>query len=884
MQGKRGARLLCPAALMLGISFLLNESVLWAAEQEQPPELAMRVILVRTAKEARQVLARLQHGEDFAELAKKHSIDSSGPEGGYLGKEKLSDLRPEIQEALKDLPPGQVSGVVQTPAGYMILKVLEEAERVEIESEQRATKLAWSAIRSQDTKALSGTDDAVGLFRRIQKPAGWEQDLQTICALKLKAVRSAINKLENFLPTAENESVRRASDIRVLSINHSLAQLWAHQGKFGRAVKYLQAAYKHAVTRGDRELVLEMEAKLGIAHLRLAEVENLVPSVRGKTCMFPMAGGEQPKQLANWQAAIRHFLKFLEQKPDDLEVRWLLNLASMALGTYPDAVPKQYLIPLAPFESKEDVGRFVDVAPLVGVDTFTTAGGVIVDDLDNDGLLDIVTTGYDSCTPMSYLHNSGTGTFTDRTAQAGLANQLGGLNMVQADYDNDGCLDILVLRGAWEMPMRNSLLRNNCDGTFTDVTRQSGLAVPATRTQTAAWADIDRDGDLDLFVGNEFSPSQLFHNQGDGTFVDIAPAAGVDRVAFTKAVVAGDYDNDGYPDFYVSNLTGYNFLFHNNGDLTFTDMAKPLRVERPIDSFPVWFFDYDNDGRLDLFVTSYRPAYSSTAEVLRSYLQLPVDVETFKLYRNTGSGFEDVTKEVRLDRIFMPMGSNFGDLDNDGFLDFYLGTGSPSFGSLVPNVLFRNHDGKYFVDVTASSGTGGLHKGHGVAFADIDNDGDEDIFIEMGGAVPGDSHGNLLFRNPGHGNNWISLRLVGVKTNRAAIGARIKLAVQTPEGGRSFIHRLVGSGGSFGASPLEQHIGLGKATRIETLEIWWPASDARQVFNNVGVNQFLEIKESEKTFTALERPSFSLGEESRTHPTRREPPLRPSRRVEQKPE
>ena len=124
---------------------------------------------------------------------------------------------------------------------------------------------------------------------------------------------------------------------------------------------------------------------------------------------------------------------------------------------------------------------------------------------------------------------------------------------------------------------------------------------------------------------------------------------------------------------------------------------------------------------------------------------------------------------------------------------------------------------------------------------------------------------------------------MGVKTNRGAIGARIKLAVQTPEGGRRFIHRLVGSGGSFGASPLEQHIGLGKAARIETLEIWWPTSDTRQVFHNVEVNQFLEIRESEKTFTAVERPSFSLGEESRRHPTRREPPLSPSPRVERKP-
>ena len=868
---------LYPVVVVLGIPFLLMESVFWASAQKQPLEVAVRMILLRTSEEARQVLANLQRGEDFAELAKKRSIDSTGPEGGYLGKVKLSDLRPEIQEALKGLPAGQVSGVVQTPVGYMILKVLEEAERVGIESAQRAPE-------RRPTTLVGGVGEVDHLFRRIQKPADWEQNLQTVCALKVTAVRSGLKELESYLAAAKSESAGQGDNARLMAAYQTLAQLWAYLGELDQATKYFQAAYEQAVARGDKQaLLLELEEKLGIAHLRLAEVENLVPSARAKTCMFPMPGRVQPKQIANWEAAIRYFLKFLEQKPEDLEVRWLLNLAAMALGSYPDAVPKQYLIPLEPFESKEDVGRFVDVAPLVGADTFSTSGGAIVDDLDNDGLLDIVTTASYPCGPMHYLQNSGTGTFTDRTAQAGLADQLGGLNMVQADYNNDGCLDILVLRGAWDLPMRNSLLRNNCDGTFTDVTRPSGLAVPATSTQTAAWADIDLDGDLDLFVGNEHSPSQLFLNQGDGTFVDIAPAAGVDRVMFTKAVVAGDYDNDGYPDFYLSNQSAENFLYHNNRDLTFTDMAKPLRVQHPIFSFPVWFFDYDNDGWLDLFVSSHYVG-ASIVDVILSYLQLPVQVETLKLYRNTGSGFQDMTKSVRLDRVFKPMGVNFGDLDNDGFLDFYLGTGSPSYGALVPNVLFRNHDGKYFVDVTTSSGTGDLHKGHGVAFADIDNDGDEDIFIEMGGAVRGDRHGNLLFRNPGHGNNWISLRLVGVKTNRRAIGARIKLAVQTPEGGRRFIHRLVGSGGSFGSSPLEQHIGLGKAARIETLEIWWPASDTRQVFHNVGANQFLEIKESERTFTALERPSFSLGEISRTHPTRRETPLRPSRRVEQKPE
>jgi hypothetical protein len=162
---------------------------------------------------------------------------------------------------------------------------------------------------------------------------------------------------------------------------------------------------------------------------------------------------------------------------------------------------------------------------------------------------------------MHYFPNNGNGTFTDQADKAGLTGQTGGLNIIQTDYNNDGCTDILVLRGSWypqNLAHRKSLLRNNCNGTFTDVTRESGLAKPATNTQAGVWADIHNDGFLDLFVGNETGPSQLFLSKGGGTFEDISHAAGIDRTAFTKGVVAADYDNDGYVDLYVSNLNGAN--------------------------------------------------------------------------------------------------------------------------------------------------------------------------------------------------------------------------------------------------------------------------------------------------------------------------------------
>jgi hypothetical protein len=504
------------------------------------------------------------------------------------------------------------------------------------------------------------------------------------------------------------------------------------------------------------------------------------------------------------------------------------------------------------------VGRFTDVAREAGLNVFSAAGGAIVDDFENNGLLDVITSSADMCDPLHYFHNNGDGTFTDRTLQAGLSGQLGGLNIIQADYNNDGCMDFLVLRAGWEFPIRKSLLRNNCDGTFTDVTEKSGFGGTLAPTQTAAWADIDNDGYLDLFIGNENAPSQLFRNKGDGTFEDISHAAGIDKTAFSKGVVAADYDQDGYVDFYVSNFEGANFLYHNNHNLTFTDVAKQAGVQAPYISFATWFFDYDNDGWPDLFVTSYNNFTDD--QVIRSYLGLRVSAETLKLYRNLHNGtFQDVSAQVGLDKVFMPMGANFGDVDNDGFLDIYMGMGAPSFATLMPHVLLRNNGGKTFVDITASSATGELHKGHGIAFADLERNGHEDIVAEIGGAVPGDKHAMRVFRNPGNDNDWINVRLIGVKSNRAAVGAEIKVTVENDGGTRRSIYRTVGDTSSFGSNPMEQHIGLGHGARILSLDVWWPATNTRQQFSNVDKNEFIAIKEFDTAYTKLKRQPYRLG-------------------------
>jgi hypothetical protein len=600
-----------------------------------------------------------------------------------------------------------------------------------------------------------------------------------------------------------------------------------------------------------------MEVVLAAANLHQAGIENRVMHTPGDRCLLSVKSRPPLSRTERVQRAVEQLTNYLLKRPGDLEGRWLLNVAHMTAGSYPERVPAGQLIAPQSFDSGEDVGRFHDIAEAAGLSFFGMAGAAVVDDFDNDGRLDVVATSMYSCDQMRLFRRLPGGGFSEQSEKAGLNGQLGGLNAMQADYNNDGNIDILVLRGGWDLPQRKSLLRNNGDGTFTDVTVASGLARPATSTQTAAWTDFDRDGFVDLFVGNEESPAQLFRNKRDGTFEDVAATARVDRRAFTKGVAAGDYDNDGWPDLYVSNFGGTNFLYRNNRNGTFTELALAAGVPGPGYGFATWFFDYDNDGWQDLFVTSY---YTSIDETARTYLKLPNNADTLKLYRNMRDGsFQDVTRVVGLNKALMPMGSNFGDIDNDGFLDIYLGTGNPSYASLVPSMLLRNRNGQTFVDVTVSSGTGELHKGHGVAFADLDRDGDQDIIFEVGGATPGDAHALRLFENPGHGNNWITLKLAGVKSNRAAIGARITVTATDANGARRAIHRVVGSGGSFGASPLQQHIGLGAAVRLVDVEVLWPATGERQRFNAVETNQAIEITESSGEFRRLERPRLPLG-------------------------
>jgi hypothetical protein len=536
----------------------------------------------------------------------------------------------------------------------------------------------------------------------------------------------------------------------------------------------------------------------------------------------------------------------------------------MTLDTYPEGVPEAYRVPPEVFESEVPFPRFINNSIILGLDSFTGAGGVIIDDFDNDEHLDVFSCSWDPAEGVAQIFwNDGEGRFTDGTREAGLERMLGGLHTVQGDYDNDGLLDIFILRGAWQGlsgKHPNSLLRNNGDRTFTDVTIEAGLAEYGFPTQAGAFADYDNDGDLDLFIGNESlspqvnAPNQLFRNEGDGTFVDVAQAAGVADWGFSKGVAWGDYDNDGLQDIYVSNRFSANHMYHNNGDGTFTDVAKELGVDEPKQSFPVWFWDFDNDGNLDLYVMSRVGGPQGLQSHLASVLGLPFKTsdEHSRLYRGDGSGgFEEVSQQSGLTIHGYPMGANYGDIDNDGFLDIYEGTGFAIYEALIPNRMYRNAGGERFEDVTFAGGFGHLQKGHGISIADLDNDGDQDVFHQLGGAYPGDYYSDAMFENPGHGNHWLTLRLVGVQSNRSAIGARVRCGI-VEDGKQRILHRSVDTGGSFGSNPLRQQLGLGQAERIEFLEVYWPATGLTQRFEGVPLDRFVVVTEDQDHLKVLD--------------------------------
>jgi hypothetical protein len=608
---------------------------------------------------------------------------------------------------------------------------------------------------------------------------------------------------------------------------------------------------------------------LASAWMRKAELQNCVSDGTGEACLVPFSEEGEHRLSEGMTNAIEQLTLFLtEDEPGKLGPRWLLNVAHMALGTYPDEVPPALLVDPALLVSEAEAPVWPNIAPYLGARELGISGGASIDDYDGDGLNDVLVSSYDPKAGMKLFLNVGDGTLCDASHASGLSAVVGSLNFAPADYDNDGDLDIVSARGAWmnsDGQVRPALLRNDGSGRFTDVAVGAGLANVVGPSQTVVWGDLNNDGWLDIFYGREAdddsptgnAPSSLYISRGDGTFRDIGPTSEPRRAGFVKGAAIGDIDNDGDLDLYVSTLRGDNRLYANRGDATFIDITVPTGVQAPQLGFATGFADFDQDGFLDIFAASYANTYGTTmvtdpewGKTTEGYVADLLDVpgldEPARIYRNLGDGFEDVTEAWQFDDVHATMGANIGDLNADGWPDVYLGTGAPAFDALEPNVAYYNlpdaSTGRRFADVTFATHTGHLQKGHGVSFGDLDGDGDEDLLAQMGGAYRGDAFPDAIFLNPTADPSAVTLCLEGVPalgSNRSAIGARVR--VVTPS--RTF-HYVVSTGASFGANSLAVEVTLSDEDTIERVEIDWPGGST-EVVTDVPLRSKVKIRQGE---------------------------------------
>lgn len=515
-------------------------------------------------------------------------------------------------------------------------------------------------------------------------------------------------------------------------------------------------------------------------------------------------------------------------------------------------------------------------------------GGVAFFDYDNDGWLDVflvngsTVEGFpDGGGPSNYLfHNSRDGTFGNVTKEAGLVRAGWGQGVCVGDYQNDGLEDLFVTY--WG---NNVLYRNNGNGTFTDVSKEAGLPGTEGRWSTGcSFVDYDRDGHLDLFVANyvtfdfDLAPlpgdqyfctfmsvpvacgpeglaggtNILYHNRGDGTFEDVSEKS---RVAYPRgaetltitavgrrwrhvgsygfAVLAADFDNDGWPDIYVACDTAPSFLYHNNRDGTFSEIGVPSGCALSGDGIPeggmgAAVADYNADGWLDIVKVNFSG-------------------NTTSLFRNNGDGsfyYASYQGGIGANTKYVGMGVGFFDFDNDGWEDIFVANGHvypeadkiPGIpGFKQPNLLYRNLGNGRFADVSSQAGPGVAFRAssHGCAFGDYDNDGDVDVIVSNNNEPP-----QLLRNQGGNENNWLTVKCVGTRSNRSGIGARVRVTsaqhTQLAE---------VMSGSSFlSHNDLRLHFGLGRNEKAESVEVTWP-SGTKESFRDVRANQTLVIEE-----------------------------------------
>lgn len=638
-----------------------------------------------------------------------------------------------------------------------------------------------------------------------------------------------------------------------------------HLANFPRAITLIENDIK---SRGESESKLFW---LAMSYLRNAETQNCLSKIRpaaaGETaladgsphthnlqlmCTLPLT--QFHDQPANSRAAAKLFEKLLDSYDSKNDLyRWLLNFSYMTVNGFPQEVPAKYLIRSKFIDTfygegarrtaeENSVLSFADRARDLGVDNFGTGRGVAVEDFDKDGYLDIVTGG--QFEGLKYYKNDHGVRFIDMTAQAGLAGVKQPFIITAADYDNDGWPDLFIAR-----PLgRFQLFHNNQNGTFTDVTASSGLLDgmeegEVANTWVSAWGDVNNDGYLDLFLSQwsmkipyatgllarPTMDSKLFINE-HGHFVDRTREYGLAQMLKDRSFVGatfGDYDSDGYVDLFLSSpFRDSSILLHNVGGQRFekTNIIPPERC-----GFVAAFVDVNHDGKLDIFQAGTGDARTAT--------QMAVFGEDLKKNQSNHSTIFVQTADGKFeehDEFFdIPigaMGASFGDINNDGCYDFYLGTGDPEGWFILPKLMYLGQsEGTHCVlrtkNISMLQGFGTVQKGHGIVFFDYNNDGKQDIYSSLGGMWPADRWVNRFFVNNSNlTNHWVDFRLRGRKTNYFGVGCNIRVTAENQKGESIVRYYLMTNGTGFGSTPYLAHIGLMDAVRIKNVEVYWPVT------------------------------------------------------------
>jgi tetratricopeptide (TPR) repeat protein len=592
---------------------------------------------------------------------------------------------------------------------------------------------------------------------------------------------------------------------------------------------------------GDNKTRLELGQMLVKCGAYL-DAERQLLQVPDDSFFYPTAIYEASIALyraGRYESSARAGVEALNADPSNERARMNLWLTAQKLGGYPNFVTPAHRMEVTAGYDKPRV-EFEDIAERIGLDKTAANRGTAIFDYDNDGYLDIaIATAHGG---ISLYHNNGDGTFTDVSVGSGLDGCVEAFAITVGDYNNDGWPDIFVTRFGFYAG-HGHLFRNNGDGTFTDVTAEAGLSVWGPGF-AASWVDYDNDGFLDLYIPNNLGslferkvPNRLFHNNGDGTFTEVTEQTGIQTIWPSIGGAWADYNNDGHQGLFVSNGLGRSQLYRNNGDGTFTDVSKEAGVDDLLFGSPVFWWDYDNDGWLDIAQCSW----SDHEDVIYTFRhnEGPPDGSPMRVYHNNRNGtFTQVNRDIGITGCFGTMSANFGDFNNDGLLDLALGNGSPKMDRMEPMIILENQDGR-FHNTTFSAGLPLTGKSHGINMADLFGDGRLSVIVAAGGAYPGDLLTTNVYYPTTLAGNFLNVRLDGVFSNRSAIGARIALE---SEGRCQF--RQVSGGSNFGCLPFEQHFGLADATTVQSLEIRWP-SGLLQRFEDLPVNTTIRFTEGE---------------------------------------